>query len=164
VIGETSCHGRCALCITAWGLLTLSGLRLVELEAQGRVWPTEMVIDAPPLEMGQQFTRELSGGPGAPRESGQGMPQGQIDAFHESGVEGAGEPEQLEPVGQAGQIAQAHAPFDPRQSAAAIRFLDLAVQQVERDLPTGLAGGDIGDPLTEMGGDGIEVEVKAINW
>src|SRR5512136_1717877 len=121
-----------------------------------------MVIGAPPFQMGEQFACELSGGPAATGQSRQRMSQGEIDPLDESSVEGAREPERLEPVGQAGQVAQPHAPLDASELAAAIGLLDLTVQQVERDLPKGFACDDIGDPLTEVGGDGIEVEVKAV--
>jgi hypothetical protein len=89
-------------------------------------------------------------------------PQGEIDAFYKSGVEGARKAERLETVREVRQFAQAHAALDPSEPAAAIGLFDLTVQQVERDLPTRFARDDIGDPLTEMGGDGIEVEVKAV--
>ena len=80
------------------------------------------------------------------RQSGQRMPQGKMNAFDESDVEGAREPECLELVGRVSQIAQAHATLDPSETAA-IGFLDLIIQQVEGDLPTGFAGCHIGDPL-----------------
>ena len=89
------------------------------------------------------------------------MPQGQIDPFDEGGVEGTRKAQRLEPVGEAREFAQAHATIDPSESAATIGFHDLSVQQINRDLPPGFAGSDIGDPLTEMGGDSIEVEVEA---
>jgi hypothetical protein len=105
--------------------------------------------------------------------------QGKINAFDESGVERAGEPERLETVGEVREVAQTHPALAPSfhsgqalsESAAAIGFLDLAVQQVERHLPTEFARRPIRDPLTEMGGDtctarrrkcGIEVEVEAV--
>ena len=82
----------------------------------------------------------------------------------------AGEPQRLETVGEACEVTQTRAAFDPSfhsgqalsESAAAIGFLDLAVQEVERHLPTEFARSPIGDPLTEMGREGIEVEVEAV--
>jgi hypothetical protein len=49
-------------------------------------------------------------------------------------------------------VNQISAELDPSESAA-IGFLDLAVQQVERHLPTEFARRPIRDPLTEMGRD-----------
>jgi hypothetical protein len=48
--------------------------------------------------------------------------QSQVDAFDESGVEGAREPKRFEPVGEARQVAQAHASLDERKLAATIGF------------------------------------------
>ena len=182
MIRKTRRHSRCARRIPAWGLLSTPCVWPIQLELQRQVGTAEMVradawwppaavrrtgagplwVGAPPLEMGEQFARQLGRGPRATGQSRQSMTQGQIDSLHESGVERAGEPERLEPVGQAGEIAQAHATLDPSGSAAAIGLLDLAVQQVERHLPTEFAGSYIGEPLTEMGRDGVEVEVEAI--
>jgi hypothetical protein len=96
--------------------------------------------------------------------------QGKTNAFDESGVERAGKPERFEALGEVREVAQAHAAFDPSfhseqalsESAAAIGFLDVAVKEVERHLPTEFARSPIRDPLTEMGGDRIEVEVEAV--
>jgi len=98
------------------------------------------------------------------------MTQGKVDPLHKSGVERAGEPECLEALGEVREVAPAHAAFDPSfhsgqalsESAAATGFLDLAIEQVEGDLPAEFARSHIGDPLTEMSGEGIEVEVEAI--
>jgi hypothetical protein len=95
-------------------------------------------------------------------QSRQRMTQGQADAFDESRVECAGETERLEAVGEVREVAQTPAAFDPSESAATIGFLDLAVQQVECHLPTEFARRHIRDLLTQMGGDGIEVEVEAV--
>jgi hypothetical protein len=59
------------------------------------------------------------------------------------------------------QIAQTHATLDASETTA-IGFLDLIIPQDEGDLPTGFTGCHIGDPLTEMGGEGIEIEVEAV--
>jgi len=182
---ETRCHtctcvrykcGRGARSITAWGPLSPPRLRHIELEPQRQVGTTEMIIRPPPLQIGKQFARELCRGPRAtpsarpPDTATGGVTQSKVDAFDESRVECAGETERFEAVGEMGQVAQAHAAFDPSfhsgqapsESAAAIGFLDLAVQQVERHLPTEFARSHIRDPLTEMGGDRIEVEVEAV--
>jgi hypothetical protein len=48
----------------------------------------------------------------------------------------AGNPDRLETVSEVREVAQPHAALDPSESAAAIGFLDLAIQQIERHLPT----------------------------
>jgi hypothetical protein len=126
--------------------------------------------------MGEQFASELGGGPGAtpsarpPDTATGGVTQSKVDAFDESRVERAGKPEHLEALGEVREVAPSHAAFDPSfhsgqalsESAAAIGFLDLTIEQVVGDLPAECARSHIGDPLTEMGGDRIEVEVEAI--
>ncbi len=95
-------HRRSARPIPAWGLLSPPRLRHIELEPQGQVRTTEMVIGAPPLQMGKQFACELCRGPGAtpsakpPDTATGGVTQSKVDAFDESRVERAGDPERFE--------------------------------------------------------------------
>ena len=77
MVGETSGHSGRARQIAARGLLTSSQLWPLEFETQGQVRLAEMIIGAPPVEMGEQFTRELSGGPAATGQSRQSMSQGE---------------------------------------------------------------------------------------
>ena len=148
--------------IPARGLHAAPGMRHIELEPQGQVWTAEMVIGAPPLEMGEQFASELGlAQERRLRQGGQRMTQGKVDPLHKGGIERAGEPERFESVSEVREVAQTHAAFDVVKSAAAIGFFDLAIQQVKRHLPTESARSDVRDPLTEMGGDCIEVEVRS---
>ena len=57
------------------------------------------------------------------------------------------------------QVAQVHEAFDEIELAAAIGLFDLTIEEGACDLPTYPAGGGIGKPLTEVGGDRIKVEV-----
>jgi len=52
-----------------------------------------------------------------------GVTQGEVDAFDESGVERAGEPQRLEPVGETCEVAPAHAAFDPSFHSALASLL-----------------------------------------
>jgi hypothetical protein len=49
-----------------------------------------------------------------------------------------------------------------RRSLRRRRFFDLPIEQVACDLPTYLTGGGVGEPLTEVGGRSVKVEVEAV--
>jgi len=117
---------------------------------------------APPLEVRSEFRSEQGGGPRATRQGGQGVTEGQVESLVESGVERTPAPEGFETVGQQGEIAEAHATFNTGEFAVVIDVLDLAVEQVEGDVPAGFAGSAIGVPLAEVCGESIEVEVEAV--
>ena len=65
-------------------------------------------------------------------------------------------------MGELRPVAQAHEASDEIEPAAAIRLFDLPIQQVAGDLPASLAGSWVNEPLTEMCGQGVEVEVEAV--
>ena len=121
-----------------------------------------MVVGPPPFEMGDEFASELSGGPGAASESGEGVTEGQIETLDEGGVEGARESQGLEAQGELGQVAPTHETFDEVELATAIGFLDLSIEQVAGDEPTGLARCGVGEPLAEMGSQGVKVEIETV--
>jgi len=75
------------------------------------------------------------------RQSGPGVAQGEIESFDEGGVERARQSEGLETLGEMGQVAPTHEAFDELELATAIGLFDLTLEQIESDLPTGLAGG-----------------------
>ena len=77
MIGQTGRHGGCARLKVAWGLLAPPREWHLRLEPQGQVRTAEMVIGAPPFEVGEQFASELSGGPAATGQSRQGVSQGE---------------------------------------------------------------------------------------
>jgi hypothetical protein len=83
-------------------------MRVAEvIRAEGPLW-----VNAPPVEMRHEFAGQLSLGPRAMSESGQGVPEGEVDAFDKSSVDGARESERLEPSGQVIETAEAKATFD----------------------------------------------------
>jgi len=80
----------------------------------------EVIISAPPEEMSHEFAGQLSRGPRATRESGQGVTEGEVDAFDKGGVDGAGESERLEPSGKVIERAEAEVAFNASESTAAV--------------------------------------------
>ena len=90
------------------------------------------------------------------------MAQGEIESLDEGGIERAGEAEGLEAFSEMRQVAQAHEAFDELELATAIRLFDLPIDQVMGDLPTGRTGGGVCRPLTEVGGQSVEVEIEAV--
>ena len=140
-------------------LAALTCLGRIEFQSEAEMRAAEMVASAPPLEMGFEFGGELSGSPGATGEGGDTLPQGQVEPFDESGIDGTGEAELLKRGLQVVQGAKLHLAFDLSELAAAIGFLDLTVEQVEGYQPFGLVGEGIRDPVTEVSGESIEIQV-----
>ena len=93
--------------------------------------------------MSEQFAGELSGSPGAAGQGGQSMTRGEIETFDKGGAERTRQSERLE-------------------STTAIRLFDLTLEETASDLPTHLAGGGVSKPLTEVGGQGVKIEVEAV--
>lgn len=79
-----------------------------------------MIISAPPVEVRHEFAGQLSRGPRAAKESGQGVTEGEVDAFDKGGVDGAGDSERLETSGQVIERAEAEVAFNASESAAAV--------------------------------------------
>ncbi len=90
------------------------------------------------------------------------MTQGEIESLDEGGVERTRLSGRLESLREMSQVAQAHETFDMVESTTAISFFDLPIEDVACDLPTHLAGDGVGEPLTEVGGQGVKVKVEAV--
>ena len=143
-------------------LAALAGIGRVELEPQSLMGTAEVVPRAPPRQVGLQSRGELGGCARAAGQGGEALPKRHVEAFDEGSVDGTGEAELLKCALQVFALAELHASLDMGELAAALGFDDLAAKQVERHLPFRFSRGGVREPVAEVGGESLEVEVEAI--
>lgn len=123
-----------------------------------------MIVRAPPLEMSQELWGLLSCSPGATCQSCHPMSNGQIHPLNKSSVQPSREAQFLQSDLESSLCSKAHHVRDLYQLTPLVTFLDLAVDQTCRYLPS--AGFSPLTPhflpLSKMSGQSIEIQIEAI--
>ncbi len=133
--GSSRSHRWCPLPVTLRRQLATSFSRLHERHPERCVGTHNMIIGAPPFQVGQQVWGLLGRGPGTARQSCHAMTDRQIHPLDTSGIQS---PREAHPLQGGREIClgpEAHHLRDPRQLTPPIAFFHLAVDQTRRHLP-----------------------------
>jgi hypothetical protein len=142
VVGQAQRHGRSAL---------LPGLMGTQ----------EVVIMTPPQHMLQQVGVSVGQRPGFAGQQGDALGQSQVQAFDEGGLDARRLSVQVENLCQVVALAPQHPHGGEDHMTPFATFDQLAVEQRLVDLPVGGSGLRRLDPLSEMGGQGVEIAAQS---
>jgi hypothetical protein len=116
--------------------LATSFSRLHEPHPQRGMGAYKMIVRAPPFQMGQEVWSRLRRRPGATRQRGYSMTDGQIHPLNISSVQSSCEAWSQQSGLESGLCPQAHHVRDPNQLTPPVVFLHLPVDQTSRHLPS----------------------------
>jgi len=127
---------------------------------QAAVGPDDMIVGAPPLNLVLQASGGLCRGPGAAGERGDALAHGQVEAFHEGGLQPPTPAQQLQRRLESTPRATAHLVADADKAALPVAFVQLAIKKSGINLP--VSAPPRGDPGPKVRRERIEVEAQPI--
>ena len=125
-------HRRRSLAIALWLALSTTVDRVVQRLLERLMWPREVIVGPPPLQMEQQLWSRLHRRPSAAHEGCHALAHCQIDAFDKGAVQLSAQAQPSEcRVERRARPAAQHV-RDPHQPSSLIAFFNLTIDQLVR--------------------------------
>ena len=155
-VSPAACHRRSSFSVLSGYLFSLSYSRFGQFHRQALVITDKMVIPAPPIQMIHQFRCILRRALDAAGQFTDRLPNGQIQSFHECGVDPPAQTRILQALPILLFLSTNHAPLDVHRSISSTVFNHLAIHKLAQQCPHRLLPVR-GFPLPQMGCQSIKV-------